>query len=142
QARVVQVLMYRCLDRVAVPSAGAGDIVLLTGLEEVAIGDTLADPNAPDALPRIAIDEPTVRMTFGVNTSPFTGREGKFSTTRQLRGPARVPDSDAWADRVSQHVLDAHGRHRSDGVDRHGIQAVPGGVSRAAQRPPSRLFRR
>src|SRR6059036_1861897 len=81
QARVVQVLMYRGLDRVAVPSAGAGDIVLLTGLEEVA----LADPDAPDALPRIAIDEPTVRMTFGVNTSPFTGREGKFSTTRQLR---------------------------------------------------------
>src|SRR5690242_16013717 len=85
QARVVQVLMYRGLDRVAVPSASAGDIVLLTGLEEVAIGDTLADPDAPDALPRIAIDEPTVRMTFGVNTSPFTGREGKFSTTRQLR---------------------------------------------------------
>src|SRR5207249_30735 len=85
QARVVQVLMYRGLDRVAVPSASAGDIVLLTGLEEVAIGDTLADPDAPDALPRIAIDEPTVRMTFGVNTSPFTGREGRFSTTRQLR---------------------------------------------------------
>src|SRR5438034_1620316 len=82
QARVVQVLMYRGLDRVAVPSASAGHIVLLTGLEEVAIGDTLTDPNAPDALPRIAIDEPTVRMTFGVNTSPFTGREGKFSTTR------------------------------------------------------------
>src|SRR6267378_29425 len=85
RARVVQVLMYRGLDRVQVPNASAGDIVLLTGLEEVAIGDTLADPEAPDALPRIAIDEPTVRMTFGVNTSPFTGLEGKFSTTRQLR---------------------------------------------------------
>jgi len=57
----------------------------LTGLEGVAIGDTLADPETPDPLPRIEIDEPTVRMTFGVNTSPFTGREGKFSTTRQLR---------------------------------------------------------
>src|SRR6266513_734001 len=85
QARVVQVLMYRGLDRIAVPSASAVDTVPLPTLEEVAIGDTLADPNAPDALPRIAIDEPTVRMTFGVNTSPFTGREGKFSTTRQLR---------------------------------------------------------
>src|SRR5947209_12841835 len=85
QARVVQVLMYRGLDRVAVPSASAGDIVLLTGLEEVAIGDTLADPESPDALPRIEIEEPTVRMTFGVNTSPFAGREGKFSTTRQIR---------------------------------------------------------
>jgi GTP-binding protein len=85
RAKVVQVLMYRGLDRVPVPNAKAGDIVLITGLDEVAIGDTLADPEAPDALPRIAIDEPTVRMTFGVNTSPFTGREGKFSTTRQLR---------------------------------------------------------
>ena len=66
-------------------TAGAGDIVVLTGLDVVAIGDTLADPESPDPLPRIAIDEPTVRMTFGVNTSPFTGREGKFSTTRQLR---------------------------------------------------------
>jgi GTP-binding protein len=85
RVKVVQVLVYRGLDRVAVPSASAGDIVLLTGLEEVAIGDTLADPESPDPLPRIAIDEPTVRMTFGVNTSPFAGREGKFSTTRQLR---------------------------------------------------------
>src|SRR5258708_7442959 len=85
RARVVTVLVYRGLDRVAVPSASAGDIVMLTGLDEVAIGDTLADPESPDPLPRIAIDEPTVRMTFGVNTSPFTGREGKFSTSRQLR---------------------------------------------------------
>ena len=83
--KVVQVLVYRGLDRVAVPKATAGDIVLLTGLEGVAIGDTLADPEAPDALPRIEIEEPTVRMTFGVNTSPFAGREGKFSTTRQIR---------------------------------------------------------
>jgi len=82
RVKVAQVLVYRGLDRVAVPSASAGDIVLLTGLEEVAIGDTLADPESPDALPRIEIEEPTVRMTFGVNTSPFTGREGKFSTTR------------------------------------------------------------
>src|SRR3989442_2370318 len=85
RVKVVQVLLYRGLDRVAVPAASAGDIVVLTGLEEVAIGDTLTDPESPDPLPRIEIDEPTVRMTFGVNTSPFTGREGKFSTTRQLR---------------------------------------------------------
>jgi GTP-binding protein len=70
---------------VSVTTASAGDIVVLTGLDAVAIGDTLADPESPDPLPRIEIDEPTVRMTFGVNTSPFTGREGKFSTTRQLR---------------------------------------------------------
>jgi len=85
RVKVVQVLVYRGLDRVSVPDAKAGDIVLLTGLEDVAIGDTVADPDFPDPLPRIEIDEPTVRMTFGVNTSPFTGREGKFSTTRQLR---------------------------------------------------------
>jgi GTP-binding protein len=85
RVKVVQALLYRGLDRVAVPTASAGDIVVLTGLDEVAIGDTLTDPESPDPLPRIEIDEPTVRMTFGVNTSPFTGREGKFSTTRQLR---------------------------------------------------------
>jgi len=85
RVKVVQALLYRGLDRIAVPTASAGDIVVLTGLEEVAIGDTLTDPESPDPLPRIEIDEPTVRMTFGVNTSPFTGSEGKFSTTRQLR---------------------------------------------------------
>src|SRR5207245_10866684 len=81
RVKVVQVLVYRGLDRVAVPRASAGDIVLLTGLEEVAIGDTLADPESPDALPRLASEEPTVRMTFGVNRSRFAARAGKFSTT-------------------------------------------------------------
>ena len=105
RAKVVTVLVYRGLDRVSVPDAKAGDIVLLTGLEDITIGDTLADPESPDPLPRIEIDEPTVRMTFGVNTSPFTGREGKFSTTRQLRARLykeldvnlglRVEDTDA-----------------------------------------------
>ncbi len=85
RSKVVQVLVYRGLDRVSVERAEAGDIVLLTGLEEIAIGDTITDPESPDPLPRILIDEPTVRMTFGVNTSPFAGREGQFSTTRQLR---------------------------------------------------------
>src|SRR5207245_697766 len=79
RVKVVQVLLYRGLDRVAVPRASAGDIVLLTGMEDVAIGDTLADPEAPDALPRIEIEEPTVRTTFGVNTAPFAGHEGKVS---------------------------------------------------------------
>jgi GTP-binding protein len=105
RAKVVQVLVYRGLDRVAVAKADAGDIVLLTGLEEIAIGDTLADPESPESLPRIEIDEPTVRMTFGVNTSPLSGRDGKFSTTRQLRARLykeldvnlglRVEDTDA-----------------------------------------------
>jgi GTP-binding protein len=57
----------------------------VTGLEKVSIGDTIASPEQPEALPRIEVGEPTVEMTFGVNTSPFGGREGRFSTTRQLR---------------------------------------------------------
>jgi len=84
-ARVGQVLLHRGLGREAVERADAGDIVLLTGIGEVAIGDTLADPEHPDPLPRIEIGEPTVRMTFGVNTSPLAGREGRFSTSRHLR---------------------------------------------------------
>jgi GTP-binding protein len=84
-ARVGQVLLHRGLEREAVERAAAGDIVLLTGLGEVTIGDTLVDPEHPEPLPRIEIGEPTVRMTFGVNTSPMAGREGRFSTSRQLR---------------------------------------------------------
>jgi GTP-binding protein len=84
--KVVAVYQYEGLARVAAECAAVGDIVALTGIPEVAIGDTLADPSAPDALPAQAIEEPTVRMTFGVNTSPFAGREGKLSSTsRQLR---------------------------------------------------------
>jgi GTP-binding protein len=85
--KVVAVYTYAGLARVAADCAMVGDIVALTGIADVAISDTLADPSAPEALPTQAIEEPTVRMTFGVNTSPFAGREGKLSSTsRQLRG--------------------------------------------------------
>jgi GTP-binding protein len=104
-ARVGQVLLHRGLGREAVERATAGDIVLLTGLDGVTIGDTLTDPEHPVPLPRIEIEEPTVRMTFGVNTSPLAGREGRFSTSRQLRARLyrelevnlglRVEDTDA-----------------------------------------------
>jgi GTP-binding protein len=84
--KVASVFTYEGLARVAVECATVGDIVALTGVPEVAISDTLADPANPEALPAQAIEEPTVRMTFGVNTSPFAGREGKVSSTsRQLR---------------------------------------------------------
>ncbi len=63
----------------------AGEIVAIAGLEGIAIGETLADPENPIALPTIEVEEPTVRMTFGVNTSPFTGKEGKWGTSRKLR---------------------------------------------------------
>jgi GTP-binding protein len=85
--KIVAVYIYLGLARVPIERAVVGDIVALTGIADVAIGDTLADPSAPEALPAQAIEEPTVRMTFGVNTSPFAGREAKLSSTsRQLRG--------------------------------------------------------
>jgi GTP-binding protein len=84
--KVVAVYTYTGLSQVAVDCATVGDIVALTGIADVAIGDTVADPRNPEALPAQAIEEPTVRMTFGVNTSPFAGREAKLSSTsRQLR---------------------------------------------------------
>jgi len=79
------VLTYKGLQRVEVHEALAGDIVALTGIAVANIGETIADIEAPEALPTIAITEPTLKMTFGVNTSPFAGREGKFQTSRQLR---------------------------------------------------------
>jgi GTP-binding protein len=80
-----EVFTYLGLKRLAVAEAAAGDIVAVTGLEEVNIGDTIASLVRPEALPRIEVGEPTVEMTFGVNKAPFAGREGHFSTTRQLR---------------------------------------------------------
>jgi len=77
--------VFQGLDRIEVPSAEAGEIVAIAGLEGIAIGETLADPENPVALPIIEVEEPTVRMTFGVNTSPFTGKEGKWGTSRKLR---------------------------------------------------------
>ena len=79
------VLTYRGLKRTEVPEALAGNIVALTGIADANIGETIADIDHPDALPSIAISEPTLKMTFGVNTSPFAGREGKSTTSRQLR---------------------------------------------------------
>src|SRR5512136_2120106 len=76
---------FRGLNKVEIEEAGAGDIISLAGLEGIAIGETLADPSDPKALPTIKVEEPTVRMTFGVNTSPFSGREGRWSTSRRLR---------------------------------------------------------
>src|SRR3990172_3701754 len=73
------------LHRVEVEVAAAGDIVAVAGLENIAIGETLADPENPVALPGIHVEEPTVRITLGVTTSPFAGREGKWGTSRKLR---------------------------------------------------------
>jgi GTP-binding protein len=77
--------IYQGLERIEVQSAAAGEIIAIAGLEGIGIGETLADAENPVALPPIRVEEPTVRMTFGVNTSPFTGKEGKYSTSRKLR---------------------------------------------------------
>ncbi|HEX3428377.1 MAG TPA: GTP-binding protein, partial [Candidatus Limnocylindrales bacterium] len=73
------------IDRVDIDEAGPGDIVSVAGLPEVTIGDTLTDPADPRPLPRLDVDAPTLSMTFGVNTSPLSGREGKFVTSRQIK---------------------------------------------------------
>lgn len=84
-ARLTQLFVYNGLQRQEVESARAGDIIALAGIGDASIGDTIADALQPEALPLIKVEEPTVRMTFGVNTSPFAGREGTFVTSRKLR---------------------------------------------------------
>ena len=85
KAKINQVLMFEGLERVQVDEAVAGDIVLVNGIDEVGIGATLCDPEHPEALPLLRVDEPTLTMNFLVNASPLAGREGKFVTSRQLR---------------------------------------------------------
>jgi GTP-binding protein len=83
--KVGQVLTFTGLERRPVEEARAGDIVAITGIDGVNIGLTVCDPQSPEGLPPIRVDEPTLAMNFQVNTSPFAGREGKFVTSRQLR---------------------------------------------------------
>ncbi|HMU63830.1 MAG: translational GTPase TypA [Nitrosomonas sp.] len=85
RAKVNQVFGFQGLERVPLSEALAGDIVQINGIEELSIGTTLADIDHPEALPMPKVDEPTLSMTFQVNTSPFAGKEGKFVTSRQIR---------------------------------------------------------
>jgi len=85
KVKVNQVLKFEGLERKPVEQAEAGDIVLINGIDEVGIGDTLCDLDHPDALPALKVDEPTLTMNFLVNASPLAGREGRFVTSRQLR---------------------------------------------------------
>ncbi|WP_428310679.1 translational GTPase TypA [Hydrocarboniphaga sp.] len=82
--RVLQVLGFMGLDKIEVPEAEAGDIVALTGIEELGISETICDPKVPEQLPTLQVDEPTMSMVFEVNKSPFAGKEGKFVTSRQI----------------------------------------------------------
>jgi GTP-binding protein len=83
--RIIQVMGFLGLERVEVDEAGAGDIVAFAGIEFPEISETICDPSKPEALPALIVDEPTISMTFEVNTSPFCGREGKYVTSRQIR---------------------------------------------------------
>jgi GTP-binding protein len=83
--KIAQVLAFQGLERASVESAGAGDIVAITGLPDVNIGITVCDVEHAEGLPPIAVDEPTLQMNFQVNTSPLVGREGKYVTSRQIR---------------------------------------------------------
>lgn len=85
QGRILQVLGHLGLKRTEVAEAIAGDIICVTGIEELFISDTLCDPANVEALPALTVDEPTVSMTFQVNDSPFAGKEGKYVTSRQIR---------------------------------------------------------
>jgi len=85
KGRATSILVFDGLGLQEVDRAEAGEIVMVAGLDNLNIGDTITTPEFNQALPRIKVDEPTIRMTFGVNTSPFAGREGKFTTSRQIR---------------------------------------------------------
>jgi GTP-binding protein len=85
KARINQVLKFEGLERQQAEEAGPGDIVLVNGIEDIGIGETITDPERPAPLPMLEVDEPTLTMNFCVNTSPLAGREGKFVTSRQIR---------------------------------------------------------
>ena len=83
--RLLSLMTFQGLERVEVKEAFAGDIVAIAGISDITIGETIADVENPVALPLLGIEEPTIRMTFGVNSSPFAGQEGEFKTSRQIR---------------------------------------------------------
>jgi GTP-binding protein len=85
QTKVTKLYMFDGLKRVDVDEAAAGDVICLAGIENIMIGETIADPEQPIPIGNIAVDEPTVSMIFGVNTSPFAGRDGQFVTSRQIK---------------------------------------------------------
>ncbi len=83
--RLLQLLGFKGLDRIEIEEARAGDIIAITGIDQLSISDTVCDPNTVEALPPLSVDEPTISMTFQVNDSPFAGQDGKFVTSRKIR---------------------------------------------------------
>jgi len=85
RAKISSLFTFQGLGKIEIEEASAGDLIAFSGISDISIGETIADAENPDALPPIAVEEPTLQLTFGVNTSPFGGREGTYSTSRQLR---------------------------------------------------------
>lgn len=83
--KILQILTFKGLERRETDSASAGDIIAINGIENLHISDTICQPGAEEALPALSVDEPTIRMTFQVNNSPFAGQDGKFVTSRKIR---------------------------------------------------------
>lgn len=83
-SKVTALMTFKGLEKISSPEVSAGEILVVAGISDIQIGDTIADPENPEALPPLTIEEPTVKMTFGVNTSPFAGKEAKYSTSRNL----------------------------------------------------------
>ncbi len=85
QQKITNIFGFMGLGKMEIQEAMAGDIVAFAGIPDITIGETVADPNQPDALPVLRIEEPTVKMSFGVNTSPFAGQEGQYTTSRNIK---------------------------------------------------------
>jgi GTP-binding protein len=101
--RLVSLMTYQGLERIDTTDAHVGDIIAISGIADINIGETIADPNSPVALPILTIEEPTVQMVFTVNDSPFAGKEGKFSTSRQIRERLMNELENDMALRVEDH---------------------------------------
>jgi len=103
QFRIGKMFGFHGLKRIEVEEASAGDIVAIAGLPDINVGETVCDPNVEEALPKLRIDEPTLEMTFGVNTSPFAGREGKLLTVRKIEERLRKETERDVSLKVSQY---------------------------------------
>src|SRR5258707_861514 len=118
RGKVTKIYAFEGLKKVEIPEAGPGEIISLAGLEEVSIGDTIADPEHPIPLERIHVDEPTMSMAFKVNDGPFAGREGKYGTSRNLRERLQ---REAYRN-VSNHVFDTESPDAVNGLCRVELQ--------------------
>ncbi|GMQ90801.1 MAG: translational GTPase TypA [Gammaproteobacteria bacterium] len=129
--RILQVFGFLGLERVEVAEAQGGDIIAFTGIEKLNISDTLCDPEHAEALPPLSIDEPTVSMTFQVNTSPFAGIDGKFVTSRQVQERLQQELIHNVALRVEDinDQDDAHGSASAARAGRTGAADAQGGAS-------------